>query len=156
MARSIACRRTTKMIWSRVMPIPTFLPWLLYFHECTVFSCTVMYNSMYCLCIFKDYYPHWSFHLVSWKWQFPPQMRCVTDGSGWFDPCCPADTGQGWGWLPGPADSNKFGTSGDLYGIGDDDVVHGKRYVNCRRRGAYASPCSDASTNVPDDEEYLT
>ena len=44
----------------------------------------------------------------------------------------------------------------DLYGIGDDDVVHGKRYVNCRRRGAYASPCSDASTNVPDDEEYLT
>ena len=45
----------------------------------------------------------------------------------------------------------------DLYDIVDDDVVHAKRYVNCRkRRGADASPCSDASTDVPDDEEYLT
>ena len=45
----------------------------------------------------------------------------------------------------------------DLYDIVDDDVVHGKRYVDCRkRRGADASPCSDASTDVPDDEEYLT
>ena len=44
----------------------------------------------------------------------------------------------------------------DLYDIVDDDVVHGKRYVNCRRKGADTSPCSDASTDVPDDEEYLT
>ena len=44
----------------------------------------------------------------------------------------------------------------DLYDIVDDDVIHGKGYVNCRRRGADASPCSDASTDVPDDEEYLT
>ena len=45
----------------------------------------------------------------------------------------------------------------DLYDIVDDDVIQGKRYVDCRkRRGADASPCSDASTEVPDDEEYLT
>ena len=46
----------------------------------------------------------------------------------------------------------------DLYDIVDDDDVHGKRYIDCRRvkRNADASPCSDASTDVPDDEEYLT
>ena len=45
----------------------------------------------------------------------------------------------------------------DLYDIVDNDDVHGKRYVDCRkvRRNADASPCSDASTDVPDDEEYL-
>ena len=33
----------------------------------------------------------------------------------------------------------------------------GKRYIDCRkaRRSADASPCSDISTDVPDDEEYL-
>ena len=46
----------------------------------------------------------------------------------------------------------------DLYDIVDDDNVHGKRYIDCRKvkRNADASPCSDASTDVPDDEEYLT
>ena len=46
----------------------------------------------------------------------------------------------------------------DMYDIVDDDDVHGKRYIDCRkvRRSADASPCSDASTDVPDDEEYLT
>ena len=46
----------------------------------------------------------------------------------------------------------------DLYDIADDDAVHGKRYIDCRevKRSADASPCSDASTDVPDDEEYLT
>ena len=46
----------------------------------------------------------------------------------------------------------------DLYDIVDDDDVHGKRYIDCRKakRNADASPCSDASTDVPDDEEYLT
>ena len=46
----------------------------------------------------------------------------------------------------------------DLYDIVDDDDVHGKRYIDCRkmRRNVDASPCSDASTDVPDDEEYLT
>ena len=46
----------------------------------------------------------------------------------------------------------------DLYDIVDDDNVHGKRYIDCRKakRSADASPCSDASTDVPDDEEYLT
>ena len=45
----------------------------------------------------------------------------------------------------------------DMYDIVDDDVVRGKRFVDCRkRRGADASPCSDVSTDVPDDEEYLT
>ena len=40
----------------------------------------------------------------------------------------------------------------DLY-----DIVDGKRCVDCwKGRGADASPCSDASTDVPDDEEYLT
>ena len=45
----------------------------------------------------------------------------------------------------------------DMYDIVDDDDVHGKRYLDCRkvRRNADASPCSDASTDVPDDEEYL-
>ena len=45
----------------------------------------------------------------------------------------------------------------DMYDIVDDDEIHGKRYLDCRkmRRNADASPCSDASTNVPDDEEYL-
>ena len=46
----------------------------------------------------------------------------------------------------------------DMYDIVDDDDIHGKRYIDCRkiRRSADASPCSDASTDVPDDEEYLT
>ena len=46
----------------------------------------------------------------------------------------------------------------DLYDIVDDDDVHGKRYIDCRKvkRNVDASPCSDASTDVPDDEEYLT
>ena len=44
----------------------------------------------------------------------------------------------------------------DLYDIVDDDKVHEKRYVNYRRRGADASPCSDVPTDAPDDEEYLT
>ena len=45
----------------------------------------------------------------------------------------------------------------DLYDIVDDDAIHGKRYVDCRKmKHADASPCSDASTDVPDDEEYLT
>ena len=46
----------------------------------------------------------------------------------------------------------------DLYDIVDDDDVHGKRYIDCRKvkRSVDASPCSDASTDVPDDEEYLT
>ena len=46
----------------------------------------------------------------------------------------------------------------DMYDIVDDDDIHGKRYIDCRkiRRSADASPCSDASTAVPDDEEYLT
>ena len=46
----------------------------------------------------------------------------------------------------------------DMYDIVDDDDIHGKRYIDCRkmRRNADASPCSDASTDVPDDEEYLT
>ena len=46
----------------------------------------------------------------------------------------------------------------DLYDIVDDDDVHGRRYIDCRKvkRNADASPCSDASTDVPDDEEYLT
>ena len=46
----------------------------------------------------------------------------------------------------------------NLYDIVDDDNVHGKRYIDCRKakRNADASPCSDASTDVPDDEEYLT
>ena len=45
----------------------------------------------------------------------------------------------------------------DLYDIVDDDDIHGKRYIDCRkmRRNVDASPCSDASTDVPDDEEYL-
>ena len=45
----------------------------------------------------------------------------------------------------------------DMYDIVDDDEVHGKRYIDCRktRRSADASPCSDISTDVPDDEEYL-
>ena len=45
----------------------------------------------------------------------------------------------------------------DMYDIVDDDEVHGKRYIDCRktRRSADASPCSDVSTDVPDDEEYL-
>ena len=45
----------------------------------------------------------------------------------------------------------------DLYDIVDDDDVHGKRFIDCRkvRRNVDASPCSDASTDVPDDEEYL-
>ena len=45
----------------------------------------------------------------------------------------------------------------DMYDIVDDDEVHGKRYIDCHRmrRNADASPCSDASTDVPDDEEYL-
>ena len=45
----------------------------------------------------------------------------------------------------------------DMYDIVDDDDIHGKRYIDCRkvRRSADASPCSDASTDVPDDEEYL-
>jgi len=44
----------------------------------------------------------------------------------------------------------------DWYDIVDDDPPKGKRYVNCRKKNADASPCSDASTDVPDDEEYLT
>ena len=46
----------------------------------------------------------------------------------------------------------------DMYDIVDDDDIHGKRYIDCRkvRRSADVSPCSDASTDVPDDEEYLT
>ena len=46
----------------------------------------------------------------------------------------------------------------DMYDNVDDDDIHGKRYIDCRkiRRSADASPCSDASTDVPDDEEYLT
>ena len=46
----------------------------------------------------------------------------------------------------------------DMYDIVDDDDIHGKRYIDCRktRRSADASPCYDASTDVPDDEEYLT
>ena len=46
----------------------------------------------------------------------------------------------------------------DMYDIVDDDDIHGKRYIDCRkiRGSADASPCSDASTDVPDDEEYLT
>ena len=46
----------------------------------------------------------------------------------------------------------------DMYDIVDDDDIHGKRYIDCRkiRRSADASPCSDASTDVPDDEEYIT
>ena len=46
----------------------------------------------------------------------------------------------------------------DLYDIVDDDDVHGKRYIDRRKvkRNADASPCSDTSTDVPDDEEYLT
>ena len=46
----------------------------------------------------------------------------------------------------------------DMYDIVDDDDIHGKRYIDCRkiRRSADASPCSDASTDIPDDEEYLT
>ena len=46
----------------------------------------------------------------------------------------------------------------DMYDIVDDDDIHGKRYIDCRkiRKSADASPCSDASTDVPDDEEYLT
>ena len=46
----------------------------------------------------------------------------------------------------------------DMYDIVDDDDIHGKRYIDCRKigRSADASPCSDASTDVPDDEEYLT
>ena len=45
----------------------------------------------------------------------------------------------------------------DLYDVVDNDAVHGKRYVDCRKKKhADASPCSDASTDVPDDEEYLT
>ena len=32
----------------------------------------------------------------------------------------------------------------------------GNAMINCRRNRADASPCSDASTDVPDDEEYLT
>ena len=46
----------------------------------------------------------------------------------------------------------------DMYDIVDDDDIHGKRYIDCRkiRRSVDASPCSDASTDVPDDEEYLT
>ena len=45
----------------------------------------------------------------------------------------------------------------DMYDVVDDDDIHGKRYIDCRkaRRNADASPCSDASTDVPDDEEYL-
>ena len=45
-----------------------------------------------------------------------------------------------------------------MYDIVDDDDIHGKRYIDCRKikRSADASPCSDASTDVPDDEEYLT
>ena len=45
----------------------------------------------------------------------------------------------------------------DMYDIVDDDDAHGKRYIDCRevRRNADASPCSDASTDIPDDEEYL-
>ena len=45
----------------------------------------------------------------------------------------------------------------DMYDIVDDDEVHGKRYIDCRktRRSADASPCSDIPTDVPDDEEYL-
>ena len=45
----------------------------------------------------------------------------------------------------------------DMYDIVDGDEVHGKRYIDCRktRRSADASPCSDISTDVPDDEEYL-
>ena len=39
----------------------------------------------------------------------------------------------------------------DLYDIVDDDDVHGRRYIDCRKmkRNADASPCSDASTDVP-------
>ena len=45
----------------------------------------------------------------------------------------------------------------DLYDVVDDDAIHGKRYIDCRKvRCADASPCSDVSTDVPDDEEYLT
>ena len=45
----------------------------------------------------------------------------------------------------------------DLYDIVDGDDVHGKRFIDCRKvnRNVDASPCSDASTDVPDDEEYL-
>ena len=36
----------------------------------------------------------------------------------------------------------------DMYDVVDDDDIHGKRYIDCRkvRRSADASPCSDAST----------
>eukprot|EP00435_Cladocopium_sp_Y103_P037876 s1657_g10.t1 len=44
----------------------------------------------------------------------------------------------------------------DMYDVVDDDLPRGERYFNCRRRHADASPCSDVSTDVPDDEEYLT
>ena len=45
----------------------------------------------------------------------------------------------------------------DLYDIVDDDAIHGKRYVDCRKmKHVDASPCSDASADIPDDEEYLT
>eukprot|EP00435_Cladocopium_sp_Y103_P041305 s2945_g11.t1 len=44
----------------------------------------------------------------------------------------------------------------DMYDIVDDDLPRGKRYIDCRRRSIDTSPCSDVSTDVPDDEEYLT
>eukprot|EP00435_Cladocopium_sp_Y103_P034429 s953_g8.t2 len=44
----------------------------------------------------------------------------------------------------------------DMYDIVDDDLPRGKRYIDCRRRHADVSPCSNISTDVPDDEEYLT
>eukprot|EP00435_Cladocopium_sp_Y103_P022216 s1948_g5.t1 len=44
----------------------------------------------------------------------------------------------------------------DMYDIVDDELPRGKRFVDCRKRHADASPCSDASIDVPDDVEYLT